>query len=136
MLRGKLKKNKGNSTANLGFEAKLWAAADALRNNMDAAEYKRVVHISDVFEARRPPEDVLSENCAGPGPRERRSTIRSRAAASSTPIVIRLEGDLRCRFGISGNWGGRRYRAYAVRAPWPTIIVSSIAEIFQNFGLV
>ena len=25
--------------ANLGFEAKLWAAADALRNNMDAAEY-------------------------------------------------------------------------------------------------
>jgi len=29
--------------ANLGFEAKLWAAADALRNNMDAAEYKHVV---------------------------------------------------------------------------------------------
>ena len=25
--------------ANLGFEAKLWVAADALRNNMDAAEY-------------------------------------------------------------------------------------------------
>ncbi|OGI47596.1 MAG: hypothetical protein A2637_01630 [Candidatus Muproteobacteria bacterium RIFCSPHIGHO2_01_FULL_65_16] len=25
--------------ANLGFEAKLWAAADALRNSMDAAEY-------------------------------------------------------------------------------------------------
>jgi type I restriction enzyme M protein len=31
------------STANLGFEAKLWAAADALRNNMGAAEYKHVV---------------------------------------------------------------------------------------------
>jgi hypothetical protein len=28
-----------DTTANLGFEAKLWAAADALRNNMDAAEY-------------------------------------------------------------------------------------------------
>ena len=27
------------STANLGFEAKLWLAADKLRNNMDAAEY-------------------------------------------------------------------------------------------------
>jgi type I restriction-modification system DNA methylase subunit len=26
-----------------GLEAKLWAAADALRNNMDAAEYKHVV---------------------------------------------------------------------------------------------
>ena len=35
---------KNNETAaNLGFEAKLWAAADALRNNMDAAEYKHVV---------------------------------------------------------------------------------------------
>ena len=43
----------------LGFEAKLWAAADALRNNMDAAEYKHVVlgliflkYISDAFEAK------------------------------------------------------------------------------------
>ena len=45
------------TAANLGFEAKLWAAADALRNNMDAAEYKHVVlgliflkYISDAFE--------------------------------------------------------------------------------------
>jgi type I restriction enzyme M protein len=51
---------KNNDTgANLGFEAKLWAAADALRNNMDAAEYKHVVlgliflkYISDAFEAK------------------------------------------------------------------------------------
>jgi type I restriction-modification system DNA methylase subunit len=33
----------GTSTA-IGFESKLWAAADALRNNMDAAEYAQVVH--------------------------------------------------------------------------------------------
>lgn len=46
-----------NTTANLGFEAKLWLAADKLRNNMDAAEYKHVVlgliflkYISDAFE--------------------------------------------------------------------------------------
>lgn len=32
-----------DSTANIGFEAKLWLAADKLRNNMDAAEYKHVV---------------------------------------------------------------------------------------------
>jgi hypothetical protein len=31
------------SDATLGFEQKLWQAADALRNNMDAAEYKHVV---------------------------------------------------------------------------------------------
>ena len=29
--------------ANLGFEATLWQAADKLRSNMDAAEYKHVV---------------------------------------------------------------------------------------------
>lgn len=47
-------------TANLGFEAKLWLAADKLRNNMDAAEYKHVVlgliflkYISDSFEDHR-----------------------------------------------------------------------------------
>jgi type I restriction enzyme M protein len=52
----KLEKSNG---ATLGFEAKLWAAADALRNNMDAAEYKHVVlgliflkYISDAFEAK------------------------------------------------------------------------------------
>jgi len=47
------------SAATVGFEQKLWAAADALRNNMDAAEYKHVVlgliflkYISDAFEAK------------------------------------------------------------------------------------
>jgi hypothetical protein len=47
----------GSNGANLGFEADLWRAADALRSNMDAAEYKHVVlgliflkYISDAFE--------------------------------------------------------------------------------------
>jgi len=46
-----------NNGAKLGFEADLWRAADALRSNMDAAEYKHVVlgliflkYISDAFE--------------------------------------------------------------------------------------
>ncbi len=45
--------------ANLGFEEKLWAAADKLRGHMDAAEYKHVVlgliflkYISDAFQER------------------------------------------------------------------------------------
>jgi type I restriction enzyme M protein len=33
----------GKIAATLGFEALLWSMADALRNNMDAAEYKHVV---------------------------------------------------------------------------------------------
>jgi type I restriction enzyme M protein len=51
------KTKKAESSANLGFEAKLWLAADKLRNNMDAAEYKHVVlgliflkYISDSFD--------------------------------------------------------------------------------------
>ena len=43
-------------TTNVGFEEKLWTAADKLRSNMDAAEYKHVVlgliflkYVSDSF---------------------------------------------------------------------------------------
>ena len=46
----------GNS-ASTGYESDLWRMADALRGNMDAAEYKHVVlglvflkYISDAFE--------------------------------------------------------------------------------------
>ncbi|MCY3016704.1 MAG: class I SAM-dependent DNA methyltransferase [Planctomycetota bacterium] len=49
-----------DSSASIGFEAKLWLMADKLRNNMDAAEYKHVVlgliflkYISDSFEEHR-----------------------------------------------------------------------------------
>jgi type I restriction enzyme M protein len=49
--------DKSANGANLGFESKLWLAADKMRNNMDAAEYKHVVlgliflkYISDAFE--------------------------------------------------------------------------------------
>ena len=49
--------SKGNSGANVGYEAQLWQMADALRGSMDAAEYKHVVlgliflkYISDAFE--------------------------------------------------------------------------------------
>ena len=48
------------TSANIGFEAKLWQTAEKLRNNMDAAEYKHVVlglvflkYISDAFEEMR-----------------------------------------------------------------------------------
>ena len=66
---------KNDTTANLGFEAKLWAAADALRNNMDAAEYKHVVlgliflkYISDAFEAKH--AELLAEKKKGADPED------------------------------------------------------------------
>ena len=38
MARSKSTASSANSTATIGFEAKLWLTADKLRNNMDAAE--------------------------------------------------------------------------------------------------
>jgi len=56
--------------ANLGFEPTLWAAADKLRNNMDAAEYKHVVlgliflkYISDAFKERH--DQLVAEKVKG-----------------------------------------------------------------------
>ncbi len=53
------RQSKNETAANLGFEVKLWQAADALRGSMDAAEYKHVLgliflkYISDAFEEYR-----------------------------------------------------------------------------------
>jgi type I restriction enzyme M protein len=51
------KEKKKGTSANVGFEETLWAAADKMRNNMDPSEYKHVVlgliflkYISDSFE--------------------------------------------------------------------------------------
>lgn len=48
---------KNTTSANIGFEEKLWQAADKMRNNMDSAEYKHVIlgliflkYISDSFQ--------------------------------------------------------------------------------------
>jgi type I restriction enzyme M protein len=67
-------KSSGNGGP-LGFEAKLWAAADALRNNMDAAEYKHVVlgliflkYISDAFEAKH--AELESQQSQGADPED------------------------------------------------------------------
>jgi len=75
--RGKLHEGRGKAvrtpgtSANLGFESQLWAAANALRGSMDAAEYKHVVlgliflkYISDAFEEHR--EKLFAEPYADP----------------------------------------------------------------------
>ncbi len=64
------------ANAPLGLEAQLWAAADALRNNMDAAEYKHVVlgliflkYISDAFEAKH--AELEAQKADGADPEDR-----------------------------------------------------------------
>ena len=56
-----------NNTSEIGFEQQIWSAADILRGNMDAAEYKHVVlgliflkYISDKFEERY--QELLADN--------------------------------------------------------------------------
>ncbi len=68
-------KKKNDTGANLGFEATLWQAADALRNNMDAAEYKHVVlgliflkYISDAFEEQH--AQLEAEKAQGADPED------------------------------------------------------------------
>ena len=84
MARGK--SNNGDTSANLGFEAKLWAAADALRNNMDAAEYKHVVlgliflkYISDAFEAKH--AELEAQKARGRRPRGPATNTAPRASS-------------------------------------------------------
>jgi len=69
------KTDKNNNGANVGFEEKLWKAADKLRSNMDAAEYKHVVlgliflkYISDSFEEMH--KELLSGKDQGADPED------------------------------------------------------------------
>lgn len=62
-------------STNGGFEARLWQTADALRNNMDAAEYKHVVlgliflkYTSDAFEAKH--AELVADRAAGADPED------------------------------------------------------------------
>src|SRR5205809_301515 len=77
MARQKKASNGAGSSngATLDFEAKLWQTADALRNNMDAAEYKHVVlgliflkYISDAFEAKH--AELASQRKHGADPED------------------------------------------------------------------
>src|SRR2546430_14630781 len=89
---------KQERNGDLGFEAKLWQAADKMRGNLDAAEYKHVVlgliflkYISEAFEEKHAalsvekganPEDrdeYLAENVFWVPQEARWSKIRANA---------------------------------------------------------
>src|SRR4051794_2308723 len=70
-----VQKNGSGNGANLGFEQKLWQAADKMRGHMDSAEYKHVAlgliflkYISDAFEERR--QVLLKDKYADPEERD------------------------------------------------------------------
>jgi type I restriction enzyme M protein len=93
----------------LGFEEKLFSAADKLRNNMDAAEYKHVVlgliflkYVSDSFEAKHKeltglkseganpedPDEYLSENIFWVPEKARWNNIAAKARSSEIGKII------------------------------------------------
>jgi hypothetical protein len=59
---GRRGKTKPDTAANIGIEAKLWAAAAALRNNMDAAEYKHA-ELEAQKKQGADPEDGVEYRC-------------------------------------------------------------------------
>lgn len=103
------KATKAKGAGDLGFEATLWAAADKLRNNMDAAEYKHVVlgliflkYISDAFaelhekllaqqdDGADPedPDEYRAENCFWVPPEARWSHLQAQAKQATIGTLI------------------------------------------------
>ena len=65
--KGKDTNKKNSNGGNLGFEEKLWQAADKIRGHMDSDEYKHIVlglvflkYISDTFEERHKQLELLT----------------------------------------------------------------------------
>ena len=102
----KLSDQKQTNGSHLGFEATLWAAADKLRGNLDAAEYKHVVlgliflkYISDAFAEKHAvlekdkgadPEDrdeYLADNIFWTPPEARWPNLQKRA---KDPLIGKL----------------------------------------------
>ena len=102
-------KKKNASGANLGFEEKLWQAADKLRGNVDPAEYKHVVlgliflkYISDAFEEKykeltaqksegadpEDPDEYLADNIFWVPKEARWSNIKKAAKDPSIGLII------------------------------------------------
>ncbi|TVM14535.1 SAM-dependent DNA methyltransferase [Oceanidesulfovibrio indonesiensis] len=96
-----------NNGATLGFEADLWAAADAMRGGMDASEYKHVAlgliflkYISDAFEAKyqelqaddlsdpEDPEEYLAENIFWVPKEARWASLRDNAKQPTIGKII------------------------------------------------
>ncbi len=100
---------KSTTAANVGYEAQLWAMADALRGSMDASEYKHVVlgllflkYISDVFEEHHAqllsmqehgadpedPDEYRGDNIFWVPPEARWSTLQAAARQASVGQTV------------------------------------------------
>src|ERR1051325_4114176 len=110
-------------TDNLELEKTLWQAADKLRNNMDAAEYKHVVlgliflkYISDALEKRR--AALEADRKAGADPEDPDGFNASVRSLSSRGVGF-SESDLQEDAVTQNSWitGVRGKRQHEARQP-------------------
>jgi hypothetical protein len=98
------------TAANVGYEARLWQMADALRGSMDAAEYKHVVlgliflkYVSDAFEEQHAkldaerPQGADSETTPSTGRRTSSGCRRRRATDPAACVRSTADGAGRWR---------------------------------------
>jgi hypothetical protein len=103
VVRKRARGRNGNNGATLGFEQTLWQAADKLRNNLDAAEYKHVVlgliflkYISDAFEEKH--AALVAQQAQGADPERiprRERLLGSEGGAMVSPSRQREAADHR-----------------------------------------
>jgi hypothetical protein len=93
MAKAKRAKDGGTSGAVLGFEEKLWLAADKLRGSMDAAEYKHVV-LGLIFL-----EYISDASCPPSTPPRRPSSART-PLSRTRPLPRLLSGEVRVRDAV------------------------------------
>jgi len=99
----KIGKTTMETTANLGFEAKLWMAADALRDNVGAAESKHVFlglvflkDISDNFEEHWAKLLAGQGDYKGANPADPKEYKAERRLNPAIPEAVNSQGILVC----------------------------------------
>jgi type I restriction-modification system DNA methylase subunit len=99
----------GQPQANVGYEEKLWEAADTLRGAMDAAEYKHIVlgliflkYVSDSYE-------------------ERRQWLLRETADPKTESFVKKEEQHAYALEDRDEYGGQNVFWVPMKAPWQEI---------------
>lgn len=134
-------KKKTDNTVEIGFEEQIWKAADKLRGNIDASEYKNVVlgliflkYISDKFEQRY--QELVAE---GDGFEEDRDEYTYKsiffvpknarwetvAAAAHTPEIGKVIDEAMRKIEAEGKNAGEFYT--------PACIVRTLVEIIEPY---
>ena len=144
-------KQANNNSANLGFEAHLWAAADKLRGNMEPSDYKHVAlgliflkYISDAFEAKRAellteeladaedPEEYLAENVFWVPKEARWSHLQARA--KQTTIGKDLDDAMLAIEANNASLKGVLLKEYA-RPALNKIMLGELIDLVSGIGM-